>query len=340
MPTITDAIQELSHFNHYRKMPEILTALRSLIEGSAVFRALGMSKKIDDGEITSLRANLNEILSNETKRLWDDKNESSINGIYLTDACHSALLAVAEFRPLNLDDPITLEKINSSNNVFVSTGHQFDIYTLINYNHNRNCRAELNEEQINFKQLLNPVTNQKFSYRDATHIRNVAQHKKISITSLVNVRHASLMTYAEFVKIKYSRVSIDEIMDCLGLLLNAFTDMSLQGVITWFNNLLANMDVLTNKAIDWLALCVILSGCKVAMWGYVADHLIVDIADWANPSSSKSRAGFLEAGIVIGGSMVISALIARSMFRTERNARPVNEREQDQQHHQYAAHQM
>ncbi len=306
MSSISEVIQELSYFSYHKNIPEVLIVLESFRDFKTILSQLGISKKIDDETVNSLRSTINNIL------LDDNNSLITANEIYLPDACHRALLALAEFRPINPEDPISFDKINSKKKVFVSTGHQFDIYTLINYHNDRPCRGDLNEEQYNYKQLINPLTNKKFSYMDSTHIRNVAKQKNIEVRSLVDESCISVINLAERINIYSSRMSIDEIADNLGLLLSG-------------------AELYLNKFKYFLMICFVIFGMELMLLGYALDHLVIDASNFLNPSTTRNRAGFLEAGVIIGGAISITSLVAFSMFRIERTDRFVNERDRREQ---------
>lgn len=127
--------------------------------------------------INSLRRNLNDIVSNP----WNSDIffVDDIANVSIMDAAYSALLTIAELCPLNNEDVITqADTIDPKNLVVVSTGHQFNIESLINY-HNR--RGYKFGDTAGNKLLMNPITNQPFSKKDVDHIMLVARQKGIEI---------------------------------------------------------------------------------------------------------------------------------------------------------------
>ena len=132
--------------------------------------------------INSLRRNLNEIISN--MRNADIFFADCVANVSIMDAAYSALLTIAELCPLNSEDVIALtDTIDPKNLVVVSTGHQFDIKSLINYHNQGSYKSSLGETEGN-KSLVNPITNQLFSKKDADHIIFVARQKGIAILDI------------------------------------------------------------------------------------------------------------------------------------------------------------
>lgn len=106
------------------------------------------------------------------------------NGLSLTEAAYIALLAVAEYKPINERDPILLTDIEDSAKVYISTGYQFDIETLIRWHNQRPYRGSDLKEQDEKRYLLNPITNQPFSKLDSDHIQREAKKRGIKIKYL------------------------------------------------------------------------------------------------------------------------------------------------------------
>ena len=111
-------------------------------------------KELDDLEVERLRKKALVILEND---LYNSAQ----------DSIYQFLLALTELRPINLEDPVTLERIPSEKVVYVSTGHQFNIDSMAQcYKHS------------DFKNLL---ANKLFSIRDQEHIKNIAKSKNIKL---------------------------------------------------------------------------------------------------------------------------------------------------------------
>jgi len=163
-----EAIKQLEKFSEREDISAILKILYELESSSGV----------EDEIIESLRRQLNAILIDKNS---DDVTKGDLS---LSDASYNALLALAEFSPINANDPITLDEIDKDNLVVVSTGHQFDIVELIKYHNTRYYRGSSLGESSDSKWLLNPITNAKFSSRDVAHIQSVSEQKGILIQHL------------------------------------------------------------------------------------------------------------------------------------------------------------
>ena len=139
---------------------------------------------------------LNENLINETIRELQNYLIAPIyaikNGQLFHDAVWLCLVGLAEIRPLNEDDPITQETIQAIDAVFVSTGQQFNLRTLIEFHNKRGIRRNQFFDEQQGKSLLNPLTNQPFSVRDARHIINLAKEKNLRVLSL-NISQPSVI---------------------------------------------------------------------------------------------------------------------------------------------------
>lgn len=93
--------------------------------------------------------------------------------------------------PINAEDPIMSDAIDPADRVVVSTGHQFDINTLIHWHNTRgytggalSAVTPLGGETPNSKWLRNPATNSVFSEKDVAHIQAFCAQKGIAIESL------------------------------------------------------------------------------------------------------------------------------------------------------------
>ncbi len=113
----------------------------------------------------------------------DKYNLKKINE--LLDALHTKLIILANFKPVNQNDPITREAIEPNDKVVVSTGHQFDINSLVDYHNNRAYRGSELGERDNSMFLLNPLTNQVLSDLDAKHVIMAARARQIEINNLI-----------------------------------------------------------------------------------------------------------------------------------------------------------
>ena len=159
MPTVLAAIQKLVPFSDQPEVADILDKLSAI------------DKETD---IELLRNAIKKIL------LLDKKDQAMKEGNSLSDGAYDTLLALAEFKPLNEKDPISLETIDESSKIYTSSGHQYDINSLINYHQTRLLRYSL-KEHANKKILLDPSTNLPFSERDGQHIQAVANQKGLTV---------------------------------------------------------------------------------------------------------------------------------------------------------------
>jgi len=168
MPSIPESIEQLSKFEEREDVSTILSEISNL----------ETSTEIDEATSESLRSKLSKILS-------DDTTESvKKDSLSLADAAYNALLALAELKPINEEDPILLTEIAPGDRVVVSTGHQFDIKSLIKYHDTRDYRGSTLHETSVSKWLINPITNAMFSARDVAHIQSTAATKGILIQNL------------------------------------------------------------------------------------------------------------------------------------------------------------
>ncbi len=127
---------------------QIITDLESLAAGDNKYRRQ---------HVSSLRKRLQAFLS---------RKDIKRHNLSLSDAVYDSLLALAELEPensINADD---------ARKVYVSTGHQFDIYKLVNFHNARPFDSKFGDSST--KALINPLTNEKFSPEDVAHIQAVA----------------------------------------------------------------------------------------------------------------------------------------------------------------------
>lgn len=164
MPTITAAIDKLAKFSDKENISKIIEGLQTLKSPNDA----------SDSVIEDLRKGLKNFLS--------QRNVKKDN-ISLADAAYDGLLALAEFKPLNKEDLITLLEIPKEDKIFVSTGHQFSLTNLIHYHHTRDYRSNLGETYQS-KWLLNPFNNLQFDSIDIAHINTIAKERGITIENL------------------------------------------------------------------------------------------------------------------------------------------------------------
>ncbi len=168
MQTIIEAIEQLTKFSNEDRVDisDIITCLNNLeLPGE------------EGGIMGSLRIQLQAILSK------NENNNIKRDGVSLSDVAYEILLVLAELKPINEIDPITQGEIDENNVVLVSTGHQYNIDSLIDYHNARLYRENL-DEYSDSKFLLHPILNTKFDSRDVAHIQTVATEKGIRIQFL------------------------------------------------------------------------------------------------------------------------------------------------------------
>lgn len=167
MPSLTTAQTQLNKFSDKPEVKSVLTLLENLQSQSSDL----------DKNIETLRTQLNNILNT------GKNNHVKKDGISLADAAYTGLLALAEFKPLFQDN------VPDEHKVIISTGHIFDINTLIKFHntrkHSDNTLYDVPEETPNSKWLINPVTRTKFNNRDLATIQAIAKKNHVEINSLI-----------------------------------------------------------------------------------------------------------------------------------------------------------
>lgn len=161
----TAVIEKLKPFSEQEQVPDVighLTELMTLPEASI------------SSAVEHLRTQLVSLLS---------KVDIKKDGISLAKIAHEALLTLATFAPLNTEDFFTLDPISPEDSVFISTGHQFSLTQLIHYHNNRPVHIG-EDETVEQKWLLNPITNNKFNGEDERHILAVAAERGILVLHL------------------------------------------------------------------------------------------------------------------------------------------------------------
>ncbi len=174
-PSVKFAIEQLSLF--IQEDNDISSIINHLKYGDINKTYCNLNEKTNE-MIDFLRKNLLGIISCE------GNNQFVKNGLSLTEAAYTALLAVAEYKPINERDPILLTDIEDSAKVYISTGYQFDIETLILWHNGRSYRGSDLKEQDEKRYLLNPITNQPFSKLDSEYIQREAKKRGIEIQYL------------------------------------------------------------------------------------------------------------------------------------------------------------
>ena len=189
MPTLKKAIQDLKRFSKHDGIAEILDDLTPFQK----------REDITDENIERLRKKLGDILffepslnQNPTVTTMDivekhhffrsffnygRNKDITASALTVFDAVYNTLIALAEFKPLNDTDPITFDKIKDKNKIFTSTGHQYDINTLIDFHNQRPIGGTDFHASRNNSLILNININQPFSPRDVAHIESFIQKK-------------------------------------------------------------------------------------------------------------------------------------------------------------------
>lgn len=168
-----DRLTQLSKESISKKLSILLNEVNELRQ--IVDKAL-----ISKEKIRVMRVELSRILSQYENDKSDIVTENDLNQAY------EDVLFLTEFKPINEEDPILLCEIEEDHKIVLSTGHQFDIYALIQYHNSRSYQGLTLGEQHEQRWLINPLTNQKFSLRDAHRIQAMAKNKNIEIQYLKN----------------------------------------------------------------------------------------------------------------------------------------------------------
>ena len=171
-------IQQLSAFTSNKHVPAIIQNLKHVCrkQGFSLFGNGTMA--LHHSTVTTLRHQLQTILNEEEKL-----NDITIQP-ELGDLCHRILLKLAYNSPINSEDPSSLMAIDKKDQVCLSTGHQYDINTLVKFHDVR--APNDNERRQNFKMMANYAINQPCSFRDITHIKAVAAERNIAIEDLID----------------------------------------------------------------------------------------------------------------------------------------------------------
>jgi len=174
MATIAEGIKQLARFSEQgENISDILVDLGThdcVQKGESV----PISKRMQQTMLDELRGQLKSIASDS------DNDDIQVDELSLSKVAYYTLLTLAEFRPKNTEDPIMLVEIAPEKAVFISTGQQFDIHTLIQAHNTREPTVAEGEDAQN-KWLRDPLTNIKFSPIDDAHIREVAAEKNIVV---------------------------------------------------------------------------------------------------------------------------------------------------------------
>jgi len=131
--------------------------VKSIVIGLEALPALGQDATPES--VNKLRGQLHEL----------ENNPLPVLNIF----AYSALLFLAEFKPLNDTDFLTIAPIPPENVVYISTGYQFDITSIF----------ELTNQNLeNLSNSINPYDRAQFSNKDIQHIKIFARLKNIVST--------------------------------------------------------------------------------------------------------------------------------------------------------------
>ncbi len=112
-------------------------------------------------------------------------------GVKLTDVIYNMLIVLATTYPLNSQDPILFDNFSDDAiKVVCSTGHVYDLRTLIYYHQSRHSRYTDLGESEDDKWLLNPATNLPFSEYDVERFLAAAKLSLLSIPNLITAKKA------------------------------------------------------------------------------------------------------------------------------------------------------
>lgn len=159
---------------------QLIMRLKKFEASADVLKTLSSLEQLEDfngdiDKISQLRKSLQSLLLSK-----DNLMESP----ELKDVTYDILLYLARKWPLNVEDPISLLDIKENEKIVLSTGHQFNIHTLIDYHNSRLYRGSGLGEQANNKWLLNPITNLPINLLDVRHIQKIAHSLGLEIRDL------------------------------------------------------------------------------------------------------------------------------------------------------------
>ncbi len=120
-----------------------------------------------DAMVIEFRKALRELVGNNAM------DYQSVYKMQLVHVANRVLLSLAEKYPFNDSDFLTYDAIADDVQIVVTTGHQFNIYSLLEYNNKRPLRAE--ESPLAIRSLFNPLTNNFFSTHDSFKIIKKAE---------------------------------------------------------------------------------------------------------------------------------------------------------------------
>jgi len=164
-----DAAQkQLSLFTCPEKLSSVLVDLKMLLRPYQHTKPSNKNK-----EKTDISSIIEHVRHSLTQLTVDGDNNITHNGLSLARAAYSTLIALAQYSPLNEVDPTTRTTIPKDKQVFISSGHQFDLAALSKWRNERPNRSNEDDQVGNC--LLNPLTNAPFSPEDLAHIHAEAK---------------------------------------------------------------------------------------------------------------------------------------------------------------------
>ncbi len=171
--------EQLIPFIKHTKVAQILEGLKRLMKADAEQFYQGCRNRFE-------RERAKERLSDRVDRVRMGLNRllsSSNSDVLLEEALYQALLQLAEYKPLNEEDPIYLIEIQEGDKGFTSEGRQWSLSALVEWHNGREVRRGAGESADN-KWLLNPVTNRAFPPRDAEHLFELIDRYGLHVQSV------------------------------------------------------------------------------------------------------------------------------------------------------------
>jgi hypothetical protein len=131
---------------------KLLRCLRDYLEGIIVF-------------------DFDKLIQNDQETISTLRHNLLVKRTLSPDGIDRALLVLSKYWPINDTDPSTQEPIPEANRVFVTEGHQHDIYSLISFHIARHLRPG---ETLESKKLINISTNNPIPDLNAHYIFEMA----------------------------------------------------------------------------------------------------------------------------------------------------------------------
>lgn len=303
-------ISQLNHFSSQAEVAEIIRGLQRLHDNrSWLENVFYPPQPVSQLERNHLIEDLRRQLQVVFKKADSDFTVSK--PVSLAKASHDALLALAKLSPKNDVDPVTFDEIPKSKQVVIADGWQYNIDNVVRFQKTRPARKETHEVKRNYKQLIDPRTNEAFSPRDSAHIQRVAAEKGITIEWRINqdAPHADLLRNAEELKHLVAQKELDEIANFLGEL-NPSCDLYGHNLETTLSKLGAKLEKAKHLLnlydnVAWRARWI-LCGCSASVLGYALESLLTNTASHLDFISSWGT----EVGLAAGAGLAIYGLMA------------------------------